>query len=271
MSTEQPRELERVALLCGFLVAILDVSKPLTRARMSDQAEAVILGTFLRARELAAGVVSELKAGRGRNAMPLARHLFEEYLVACYILDNPAPRSDQYRASEAESRLEWALTGDLLDHMPPEQLAMLEGIEAAGTAKLQAAAEGAKHAVRPSDRGTLPGTFRSIAYAVGAQADYRFFNAGVSRYSHPTLSNASAYLSIDDAGRFCARSGAPDPPLLGPAGVFAVEYLVRLIRRVSPTLGNDPVVDSALEELVAEYNARMTVRPIPGLPPRRPL
>lgn len=271
MSIEPPRELERVALLCGFLVAILDVSKPLTRARMSDQAEAVILGTILRARELAAGVVSELKAGRGRNAMPLARHLFEEYLVACYILGDPAPRSDQYRAPEAESRLEWARTGDLLDHMPPEQLEMLEGIEAAGTAKQQVAADGAKHAVRPSDRGMLPGTFRSIAYAVGAKADYRFLYAGVIRYSRPTLSNASAYLSIDDAGRFCARSDAPDPPLLGPAGVFAVEYLVRLTRRVSPTLGNDRVVNSALEELVAEYNARMTVRPIPGLPPRKPL
>jgi hypothetical protein len=225
----------------------------------------------MRARELAAGVVSELKAGRGRNAMPLARHLFEEYLVACYILDHPAPRFDQYRASEAESRLDWARTGDLLDHMPPEQLEMLEGIESAGTVKQQAATEGAKHAVRPSDRGTLPATFRSIAYAVGAQADYRFFYAGVSRYSRPTMSNASAYLSIDDAGRFSARTDAPDPPLLGPAGVFAVEYLVRLIRRVSATLGNDPVVDSALEELVAEYNARMTVRPIAGLPPRTPL
>jgi len=69
--------------LCGFLLATVDVSKRLTRARMSDQAEAVILGTFLRAGELAAGVVSELTAGRGRNAMPLARHLFEDHLVAC--------------------------------------------------------------------------------------------------------------------------------------------------------------------------------------------
>jgi hypothetical protein len=117
----------------------------------------------------------------------------------------------------------------------------------------------------------VPGTFRSIAYAAGAEADYRFFYAGVSRYSHPTLSNASAYLSMDEAGRFSARSDAPNPPLLGPAGVFAVEYLVRVIRRVSPTLGNDPVGDSALEDLVAEYHARMSVRPIPDLQPRKPL
>ena len=269
MSTEQPREPEPVALFCGFLRAILDASKPLTHARTSDPAEAVVLGTLMRARELAAGVVSELEAGRGRNAMPLARHLFEEYLVVSYVLDDPEPRLDQYRASEAQSRLDMARQGDLLDHMPPEQRAMLEGIEAAARAKQQAATQG-RAAVSPSDRGTLP-TLRSMASAVDALTDYRFFYAGVSRYSHPNLSNVSAYLLIDDAGRSFSRSDAPDPPLLAQAGAFAVEYFLRLVRRASATLGNHPEVDSALEELVPEYNARVAVRPIPGLPPRKPL
>jgi hypothetical protein len=92
VSTKQPQEPGPVPELCDFLRRILDASEPPTRAQTSDPVEAVVLGTLLRGRELAAGVVSELHAGRGRNAMPLARHLFEEYLQLSYILDDPGPR-----------------------------------------------------------------------------------------------------------------------------------------------------------------------------------
>ncbi len=96
--------------------------------------------------------------------MPFARHLFEEHLVTSYVLDDPGPRLEQYRASEAQSRLDMARQGGLLDHMPPEPRAMLEGIEAAAKAKQQAATQG-RAAVSPSDRGTLP-TLRAMAFAV---------------------------------------------------------------------------------------------------------
>lgn len=236
----------RPIYLVGWLARTLELARALlgmaTRRRPGrGDRDLYALGVVRSAIELGRGVLAEGIGGRAGNAMRLARHLFEQELELHYVLDQPLPRLDQLRASEAKRRLQ------LVELNP--------GIEGRGAPleefdSLVARAKALNHTAKQKpvwERGFLPG-YEDMATALDRQDDYNLYYRAASWLSHPGLAGSGLY--FEDDGITLRPLDAPSSPEdVAQALSLGLGFLVNLLERANWCLGPAPGFDATLKQL----------------------
>ena len=232
--------------LVGWVAAAADEMAALRDVRPRRHIESYASTAAEMGRELVGGVHAESSAGRGANAMRLARHLYEQELVLHYVAERPAVRLPQLEAEDAKARVRLARLNTGL-RLTKRAAADFHGLIAKAEAKPTRGV--------PFDERGFPPNYEEMAKALDRITDdYDLFYRGASQLSHPTLLLAETYLEMDDAGVVRLRRRI-DGQLVGQALALGLRAAVSLANRANWIVGPLPGFESRLDALIAHVTA----------------
>ena len=229
----------RVSLFCETTESLVEVGDSVLETSRISRRDlnylikiySILMLAF--AMELAEGVVREVQAGAGKNAMRLARHIWEADLALTYVSDLPGVRLDQALGSDAKNRLK-----------------VLNEVQSLRVSR----ATYARHQQAAANNG-LP-NLRDMAMAVDERRgssertdEYSLKYRWASARSHSGLTSLDDHLGADSNGRFLARRSGRSIRERQMALDIAIHALSRIVSAGGLRTGVpvDPIVESLCE------------------------
>lgn len=265
-ATEHAGLAEQGLLLVSLLERLNHAVVPLRSVSCKPrQQKVLVLGAFLAAHELSQGVAAELRAARARNAMRLARHIYEQSLELRYVLADPGRRFEQILSSEVHQQLEIASGINAKARIPKPKRRAFEARDKAARERQNATAERRKkkEPYTASDWGFLPNR-REMAHAIGALNEYQHYYPAASWYAHPGIQTYDSYLVLVASGEVRVARRTDNPHFPNQAASLALEQFMGISERANWVLGPVAGLGPRLRAIREDGAASVAMRSAPG-------